>query len=108
MRCIRCALTLAMGLITASGCTGESVRAVIPAWHPANPTAAESPFVVPPDPFAREAMPPPAASEKPPSHRHGEHPGAMDGGMRMDEMPSGPMEHGGHGMPDSLEKEEGQ
>lgn len=92
-----------------AGCTGESVRVVLPGTHPANPSAAEAPFVLPPDPFTAEPPTPPPA-EKPAGHRHGDQHGSTDDEMRMDDMrmddnEGGGMMHGDHGKPGTEEKE---
>jgi len=98
---------LSLFLVALAGCTGESVRVVLPEGHPANPSAAEAPFVMPPDPFA--GLPPsvsPPSSEQPPGHRHGHQHGGMGGkmsedemrmdDMRMDDDKGGATKHGGH------------
>ncbi|CAG1007541.1 hypothetical protein ANAEL_03549 [Anaerolineales bacterium] len=113
MRRFRHSIIFVVLLVTLSGCTGESVRVVLPERHPANPSAVEAPFVLPPNPFAEEALPSPPPSEKPAHRRHGDHPGAPDDEMRMDDMrmdddQGGAMMAGGHGMHGGEKKEGGQ
>jgi hypothetical protein len=99
-------------LVTASGCTGESVKVVLPDRHPANPSAVEAPFVSPPDPFAGVPLPVvPSRPEEPRVHRHEHHPDPMDKEMRMDDMQmdddkGNEMIHGGHGRAGASEEEE--
>jgi len=94
---------IASFLVALGGCTGESIKVVLPDQHPANPSAQEAPFVPPPDPFAVVTPPEtPSPPEKPPEHRHGQHSGGMGDNMRMDDMKmdeamSDEMMHGGHG-----------
>jgi hypothetical protein len=72
----RCSYVLASFFVALAGCTGESVRVVLPDHHPANPSAAESPFVPPPDPFAGITLPAvPSSKEQPAVHRHEHHSG---------------------------------
>ena len=97
-----------------AGCAGESVRIVLPDRHPANPSAAEVPFVPPPDPLAGVTLPfVPSRIEKPPEHRHGNHPDQMDDEMRMDDMKmdngqSDEMMHGDHAGTGAEERKEQQ
>lgn len=86
-------------LVLLAGCTGGSVRIVLPAGHPANPSAHEAPFVPPPDPFAGVTLP--SRPSEVPGHRHEHRPVPPDEDMRMDDMrmdddQQGHMEHGGH------------
>ena len=103
---------LASLLVALAGCTGESVRVVLPDQHPANPSAQEAPFVPPPDPFAGVTPPVlPSPPEEHPEHRHEHHPGGMDDDMRMDDMrmddeKSDEMMHGGHGGTEGGERKE--
>lgn len=86
-----------------AGCTGESVRVILPDRHPANPSAAEAPFVPIPDPFAGISLPrEPSRPAKPPEQRHEHHPGQMNQEMQMEDMRmeddrGSEMKHGGHG-----------
>ncbi|WP_298439593.1 hypothetical protein [Geobacter sp.] len=103
-------LFLAAGFALLAACTGESVRVVLSDRNPANPSAAEAPFVPPSDPFMGETLAPLPPAGKPPGHRHGDHQGPTDDGMRMDDMrmdddQGSGMMHGGHGMPGPEEKE---
>ena len=100
-RCISIAITALFVLL--AGCTGESVRVVLPDRHPANPSAAEAPFVPFPDPFTPLPFPSvPSRPAEPHEHRHEHHPGQTDEDMRMDDMrmddeKGGEMNHGSHG-----------
>lgn len=103
-----CLYVLAAFFIIFAGCTGESVRVVLPDRHPANPSAAEAPFVPPPDPFA--GIPLPGA---PPEQRHDHHPSRMDDDMRMEDMRMDDdqeehVNHGGHDGKGDRETEEGR
>ncbi len=88
-----------------AGCTGESVRVVLPDRHPANPSAAEAPMVPIPDPFAGVSLPaPPSRPVKHPEQRDETHPGQMNEEMQMEDMQmeddrGSAMKHGGHDGP---------
>ena len=90
-------------LVLLAGCTGESVRVVLPDNHPANLSAAEAPFVPIPDPFAGVTLPAaPSRPAKPPEPRHEHHPGKMNEEMQMEDMrmeddEGSGMKHSGHG-----------
>ena len=95
---------IASFLVALGGCTGESIKVVLPDQHPANPSAQEAPFVPPPDPFAVVTPPEtPSPPEKPAEHRHGQHSGEIGDNMSMDDMRmdddkgNDHMMHGGHG-----------
>ena len=93
-----CSYVFAVFLILFAGCTGESVRVVLPDRHPANSSTAEAPFVPPPDPFAGVSLPAvPSRPEKPHEHRHELPPGQMDEQMQMDDDRGSEMKHGSHG-----------
>lgn len=98
-------------LVTASGCTGESVRVILPDRHPANPSATEAPFVPSPDPLAGVPLPVlPSRPEEPHEQRHEHHPDQMDDDMRMDDMQmdddkGNEMKYGGPGRAGSAEEE---
>jgi len=85
----------AVALIALASCTGESVRIVIPERHPANPTAAEAPFAMPPDPFAgiTDLTPSPTPREAPTDHHghssHDRHE-KPNHGSGAEGMPGGP------------------
>lgn len=99
-------LILLLLLAAVSGCTGESVRVILPDRHPANHSAAEAPFVLPPDPFAGLPLPAvPSRPAEPHEHKH-EHQQMDD--MQMDDEKSGEMMHGGHGGSGAGERKEQQ
>jgi len=83
----------AVFLILFAGCAGDSVRVVLPDQHPANSSAVEAPFVLPPDPFA--GIPFPTVDEQM----------RMDD-MRMDDEGDGMMMHGGPGEAGAEDKRE--
>lgn len=93
---------LAAFIVMLTGCTGESVRVILPARHPVNPTATEVPYVQPDDPFAGAPFPTaPTHHGQPPDHRHKHQPAKEDDEMRMDDMrmddeQGEEMMHGGH------------
>ena len=98
-----CSYALTVFLVLFAGCTGESVRVVLPDSHPANLSAAEAPFVPIPDPLAGVSLPAaPSSPAKPSGQRHEHHPGQTNEEMQMDDMQmeddkGSEMKHGGHG-----------
>lgn len=101
-------------LVLLAGCTGESVRVILPARHPANPTATEAPYVQPGDPLAGVPFSTaPAYHGQPPDHMHDHQPVKEDDEMRMDDMRmdddhEGHMDHGGHHGDGAAEEEDRQ
>ncbi len=109
---LRCSYALIVFLVFFAGCTGESVRVVLPDRHPADPSAAEAPFVPIPDPFAGVSLPAaPSSPAKPFEQRHEHHPGQTNEmqmedmqmedmqmeDMQMEDDKGSDMKHGGHG-----------
>jgi len=108
MERVSSSLILTAAFFMLAGCTGESVRVVLPDRHPANPSAIEAPFVFPADPFTGETPAPPPPAEKPAGHRDVDRHGSTDDDMRMDDDEGSDTLHGNHGMHGTGEKEGGR